>query len=147
MPPLDRDALFSIEKYCQTIYTFLDNAPSIRGHTVRIYSRGAWVGVLEGKIEFEQGFTLRVYERLDFMRRRIMAYSYEAWQDQQQLYWYDPQEHPNDASLASSFPHHKHTPPNIKRHRIPAPELSFNKANIPFLVQEIEQLLPPHRLT
>ena len=131
----------SLESYSQTIYAFLDEAESVQSHTVRIYSRGARTAVLEGKIEFEQGIVLRVYERLDFARQRIVAYSYEAWQDQQQLYWYDPQEHPRDATLASSFPHHKHIPPDIKHHRIPAPELSFTQPNLPFLVQEIEQIL------
>jgi hypothetical protein len=59
------------------------------------------------------------------------------------------QEHPNDPDLASSFPHHKHVPPDpstgsgqsIKRHRIPAPELSFAEPNLPFLIREIEALL------
>lgn len=97
--------------------------------------------MLEGKIEFEQGIVLRVYERLDFARQRIVAYSYEGWQVQQLLYWYDPQEHPHDVTLTSSFPHHKHIPPDIKHHRISAPGLSFTQPNLPFLVQEIEQML------
>ena len=133
--------LSSLDAYCQTIYTFLDEATSVQHHTVRIYSRGARTGVMEGKIEFEQGLVLRVFERLDFARQRIVAYSYEVWQDEQQHYWYDPQEHPHDPTLASSFPHHKHVPPDIKHHRIPAPDLSFTQPNLPFLVQEVEQLL------
>ena len=38
-----------------------------------------------------------------------------------------------------SDPHHKHIPPNIKHHRIPAPNLSFTRPNLPFLIGEIEQ--------
>jgi predicted nucleic acid-binding protein len=38
-------------------------------------------------------------------------------------------------------PHHKHIPPDIKNHRLPAPELSFTRPNLPFLIQEIEQVL------
>jgi hypothetical protein len=49
--------------------------------------------------------------------------------------------HPKDPSLAVTDPHHKHIPPDVKRHRIPAPELSFTKPNLPFLIQEIAQLL------
>jgi hypothetical protein len=94
---------------------------------------------MEGHIEFNQDVVLRVYERLDFARQRIMAYSYEVWQDQQQLYWYDPAPHPNDPSLASTHPHHKHVPPDIKHHRVPAPNLSFTRPNLPFLIEEIEQ--------
>ena len=139
--------LSSIESYSYAIYAFLDTATAVRGHTIRIYPRGATVGVMEGRVEFDQGVVLRVYERLDFARQRIAAYSYEVWQGQQQLYWYDPWEHPDDASLASSFPHHKHVPPDtstgsvrrIKHHRVPAPDLSFTRPNLPFLIEEIEQ--------
>ena len=130
--------LSSIESYSQVIYVFLDTATTVRSHTIRIYPRGATVGVMEGKIEFDHGVVLRVYERLDFARQRIAAYSYEVWQGQQQLYWYDPWEHPDDASLASSFPHHKHVPPGIKHHRVPAPGLSFTRSNLPFLIREVE---------
>lgn len=47
----------------------------------------------------------------------------------------------NDPSLASTDPHHKHVPPEIKRHRIPAPDLSFTRPNLPFLIEEIEHEL------
>jgi len=40
-----------------------------------------------------------------------------------------------------THPHHKHIPPAIKHHRIPAPELSFKKPNIPYLIEEIENNL------
>jgi len=57
---------------------------------------------------------------------------------------YDSQPHPADSALASTDPHHKHVPPDIKHHRVPAPGLSFNRPNLPLLVQEIERdLLPP----
>ena len=131
--------LTSIESYSRAIYAFLDTAPAIRRHTVRIYPRGAHIGVLEGHIEFDQGVVLRVYERLDFARQRIVAYSYEVWRGQQQLHWYDPWEHPNNPELASSFPHHKHIPPDIKHHRVPAPQLSFAQLNLPSLIEEVER--------
>jgi hypothetical protein len=38
-----------------------------------------------------------------------------------------------------THPHHKHIPPGIKHHRVPAPGLSFDSPNLPFLIQEIEQ--------
>jgi hypothetical protein len=41
--------------------------------------------------------------------------------------------------LASAHPHHKHVPPDIKRHRISAPGLSFIRPNLPFLIEEIER--------
>jgi len=36
-------------------------------------------------------------------------------------------------------PHHKHIPPEIKHHRIPAPGLSFDQPNLPQLIEEIER--------
>ncbi len=51
------------------------------------------------------------------------------------------QPHPNDPTLASTLPHHKHVPPDIKHHRIPAPGLSFTKPNLPFLIEEIQAML------
>ncbi len=47
--------------------------------------------------------------------------------------------HPNDASLASTMPHHKHIHPDIKHHRIPAPNMSFTQPNLPALLEEIEE--------
>ncbi|MEN8215749.1 MAG: hypothetical protein ABFS56_05115 [Pseudomonadota bacterium] len=35
--------------------------------------------------------------------------------------------------LASTHPHHKHIPPDIKHNRIPAPILSFTHPNLPEL--------------
>jgi hypothetical protein len=57
------------------------------------------------------------------------------------LYWYDSFPHPKDPSLAVTGPHHKHIPPDMKHHRVPAPELSFTQPNLPFLIHEIEGLL------
>jgi hypothetical protein len=59
---------------------------------------------------------------------------YERW-------LYDPQPHPNDPTLASTYPHHKHIPPDIKHHRIPAPGLSFDRPNLPLLIEEVERSL------
>ena len=61
-------------------------------------------------------------------------------QGSERLYWYDDFPHPHDPELASTFPHHKHVPPDIKHHRIPAPEMSFTQPNLLVLVREIEAL-------
>lgn len=61
-----------------------------------------------------------------------------------ELYWYDSQEHPDDPTLASTHPHHKHIPPDIRHHRILAPHLSFYQPNLPFLIEEvINNYYPP----
>lgn len=38
-------------------------------------------------------------------------------------------------------PHHKHIDPDIKHHRIPAPNMSFTQPNLAALIQEIEKLI------
>jgi len=43
--------------------------------------------------------------------------------------------------VAETYPHHKHVPPDIKHHRIPAPEMSFTHPNLPVLIREVEELL------
>ena len=50
-----------------------------------------------------------------------------------------PFEHPHIPELASTNPHHKHVPPDIKHNRIPAPGISFEEPNLLFLIQEIER--------
>jgi hypothetical protein len=70
----------------------------------------------------------------------IERYGYEVWLGSDKLYWYDSQPHPTDSALASTHPHHKHIPPDIKHHRIPALGLSFTAPNLPFLIAEIESL-------
>ena len=44
-------------------------------------------------------------------------------------------------SVRRSTSHHKHVPPDIKHNRIPAPEMSFTRPNLPVLIQEIETLI------
>jgi hypothetical protein len=78
---------------------------------------------------------------LDFEAGLITAYGYEVYQGEEKLYWYDDFPHPNDRTLAATFPHHKHIPPDIKHNRIPAPGLSFTQPNLPFLIGGIEELV------
>jgi hypothetical protein len=43
-----------------------------------------------------------------------------------------------------SLPEYEHIPPDIKHHRVPAPELSFDRPNLPFLLAEIKRDLLRH---
>lgn len=52
----------------------------------------------------------------------------------------DPQPHPEDAALATTFPHHLHEPPDIEHHRQPAPGISFTSPNLPTLIETCIQL-------
>jgi hypothetical protein len=80
-------------------------------------------------------------EELDFDEQLITSYGYEVYRGAEKLYWYDDFPHPNDPTLASTHPHHKHVPPNIKRNRVPAPDISFTNPNIPQIIQEIVELI------
>ncbi len=82
-------------------------------------------------------------EEIDFADSMITSYGYEIYRDQERLYWYDDFPHPHDPTLASTYPHHKHVPPNIKRNRIPAPEISFTEPNLPRIIAEVVRLIQP----
>ena len=66
--------------------------------------------------------------------KELDAYGYEVYRGLERLYWYDDFPHPNDPTLVSTYPHHKHIPPDIKHHRVPAPEMSFMRPNLPALI-------------
>lgn len=102
--------------------------------------RGRLYAELRGELSFEDEDRLVVYERLSWDEGPLTleGYSYEVWHGGDKLYWYDSQPHPNDPTLASSHPHHKHIPPDIKHHRIPAPDLAFSEPNLSFLIRELE---------
>ncbi len=125
------------------LYTLAEEFPSVRSSTLVFIRRGATLARVTGEIQFEQGIKLVVRERLLYnnLPLNIHWYGYEVWQNDEKLYWYDSQPHPNDPSLASTHPHHKHIPPDIKHNRIPAPNMSFTQPNLPELILEIEQLI------
>jgi hypothetical protein len=133
----------SLRDYEELIYTLPQQFRSISSSTLVVIRRGGRMVTVSGEIIFAQGYRLIVKERLTFDAGPLVLerYGYEVWCGNEKLYWYDSQPHPQDPALVSSHPHHKHIPPNIKRHRIPAPAISFTKPNLPFLIREIEQLL------
>ena len=133
----------SLRDYEEFIYTLGQQFPSISHSTLVIVRRGARVATVSGEIAFSGEHRLVVRERLTFDAGPLVLarYGYEAWRGGDKLYWYDSQPHPDDPSLAHTQPHHKHVPPDIKHHRIPAPSLSFTESNLPFLINEIQRLL------
>ena len=133
----------TLEEYEHFIYSLCDRFPTLLSSTLRIIRTGPDSGRLVGILTFTPSLRLDVAELLDFDAGylEILQYGYVVWRDDERLYWYDSQEHPNDPTLASTHPHHKHIPPDVKHHRIPAPGLSFDEPNLPFLIREIEALL------
>jgi hypothetical protein len=132
--------LSSLVNYSRFVVELCDRSQRVRS-TVRIWSDSPYTGIAEGEVVFPRGIVLRLREELDFDAARIVSYGYEVYQHGEKLYWYDDFPHPTDASLAATFPHHKHVPPDIKRHRILAPGLSFVRPNLPLLIREIEDLI------
>ena len=137
--------LTSLQSYSYFIYTLSEHYSSIQNSTLIVIPLGATMASARGVIQFDKGVSLRVVEEIDFQTQQIEYYSYTVEQNGERLYWYDPQPHPDNPNLASTHPHHKHVPPDIKHNRIPAPGLSFKQPNLPFLIDEIEQTLLAHR--
>ena len=131
------------EDYELFLYTLTEMFPSVRSSTVVFIRRGATLARITGELYFEHDIRLVVRERVLYHRLPLVIdwYGYEVWQGEEKLHWYDSQPHPNDPTLASTHPHHKHIPPNIKRNRIPAPQMSFTQPNISILIREIEDLI------
>jgi len=131
--------LQSLANYSRFVAQLFDRA-AVKRSTVVVWSEGPYTSTAEGEILFSNGIRLRMREELDFDAGLITAYGYEVYRGSERLYWYDDFPHPDDPNLAATHPHHKHIPPDIKHHRIPAPEMSFTQPNLPVLIREIEEL-------
>jgi len=134
--------LRTIADYEFFIYTLPEQFSSIKSSTLTLIRVGMSSAKISGEIRFVKDFILVVRERVLYNRLPVTIdeYGYEVWQGQNKLYWYDSQPHPNDPTLQNNHPHHKHIPPDIKHNRIPAPQMSFNQANLTVLIFEIENL-------
>lgn len=135
--------LRSPEDYELFLYTLAEQHLSIRASTITFVRRGSTLARVAGELSFDYDLRCVIRERLlyDRLPAVIDEYGYEVWRGADKLYWYDSQPHPNDESLQSTHPHHKHIPPDLKHHRIPAPHMSFTQPNLPTLIEEIEGLL------
>ena len=132
--------LQSLAVYSRFVAELLDRS-SVERSTVVVWSASPYTGIAEGEVYFSHGIRIRLREELDFDAGLITSYGYEVYRHDERLYWYDDFPHPNDPMLASTFPHHKHVPPDIKHNRIPAPEMSFPRPNLPVLLREIEEVI------
>jgi hypothetical protein len=137
------DPLRTPEDYELFLYTLTEQFPSVRRSTVTFVRQGASLARVAGELYFDHDIRVVIRERVlyDRLPATIDWYGYEVWRSEEKLYWYDSQPHPDDPLLQSTHPHHKHLPPDLKHHRIPAPEMSFTRPNLPVLIQEIESLV------
>jgi hypothetical protein len=157
------DPLSTPAEYQAFIYALPERYTKIRRSTLVYIPSGELFGRVEGMVFFERDIVLCVQERLNFELGVIEGYGYEvsrshtstdasdfpttgeycraSYPHKDKLYWYDSFPHPKDTSLALTDPHHKHVPPDIKHHRLPAPEMSFTRPNLLFLITEIQAVL------
>lgn len=134
---MSENPLSSLTDYSRFLVELL-HRPTVLQSTVAVWSDSPFTGIAEGEVSFSNGARLRMREELDFDAALIASYGYEVYRGPDRLFWYDDFPHPEDAALASSFPHHKHVPPDIRHHRVPAPSMSYNRPNLPALLAEIE---------
>ncbi len=131
--------LKSLQAYSRFVAESFDQA-NVTRTTVVVWSDSPYTGIAEGEVFFANGLRLRMREEVDFEAGLIISYGYEVYRGEERLYWYDDFPHPDDPLLAETLPHHKHVPPNLKHHRIPAPNMSFMRPNLPALIEEIEEV-------
>lgn len=141
------NSFLSLRNYEEFIYTLRDSFPSIQRSTLAVIRIGKRSAVVEGQLVFALGYQITVQEQLSIDTNSVVIdfYGYELWHGPDKLAWYDPQPHPNNPAHASTHPHHKHVPPDIKHNRVPAPEMSFTRPNLPALIREIEVIIQQSR--
>ena len=133
----------SYHSYEEFLYTLRNSYGSVLSSTLILVRRGKRTAIVQGELLFAEGFRLSIRERLssDGDEVLIESYGYELWRMDEKIAWYDSQPHPEIPELAPTFPHHKHIPPDIRNHRVPAPNLYFDRPNLPVLIQEIELMI------
>lgn len=130
----------TLSEYETLLYGLTNQHPQVQESTLRLYTVSVLSAIVEGELRLTNGLTLQVLEIINFKSRRIQKYSYTVLRGQEKLCWYDPQPHPEIESLKSTFPHHRHEPPNIKQNRQPAPGISFDAPNLHTLIQDCVEL-------
>ena len=116
------------------LYSLAERFPQVSRSSLRLYTNSATTAIVRGSVHFTNGLELRVFEYLDLSDGEILDYSYTVYRGEDRIRWYDPQPHPEDADLASTFPHHYHAPPDIKQNRVAADGITFTVANLSLLV-------------
>ncbi len=127
-------------EYEQLIYSLPYQSSDVTSSSLRLYTRSSDAAVVRGSLRFQNGLELRVFEVLDFVAARISDYSYTVFQGEERIRWYDPQPHPEALELQSTFPPHRHEPPEIKHHRRPAPGIGFAAPNLATLIADCIEL-------
>ncbi len=132
--PLDDMASYSV-----WVYALSARHPFVNHSTLALVPIGATLAKLEGRIDCAGGLAVEIWELIDFATRRIRTYSYEVYGNGEKICWYDPWAHPEIPALAATFPHHKHLPPNLREHRVPAPGIQFDAPNLDVVLEDVRR--------
>ncbi len=132
--PLD-----GIASYSSFVYALAERHSLVTHSTLILAPIGATLAKLEGRIECQRGIHVEVWELVDFAARRIRTYSYGVYRGTEKIGWYDSWEHPEIPALAITFPHHRHRPPNLRDHRLPAPGISFASPNLDVVLEDVRR--------
>ena len=135
---MSENPLASLADYSRFVAELLNRATVTRS-TVIVWSDSPFTGVAEGEVWFSHGIRLRMREEVDFDAALIAAYGYEVYRGGEKVCWYGEWEHPEIPALASTFPHHKHVPPNLRDNRVPAPGIRFDAANLDVVLQDVRR--------
>jgi hypothetical protein len=132
--PLD-----DVPNYSAFVYALAERHAFIVGSTLTLAPVGATLAKLEGRIECKNEIHIEVWELIDFAARRIRTYSYEIYRSGEKICWYDAWEHPEIPALATTFPHHRHLPPNLRDNRVAAPGISFQSPNLDIILKDVHR--------
>jgi hypothetical protein len=127
---------FSRLEYERLLYTLPQSYTQVKSSSLHFFTTSRSAGLVKGSVWFHSGLELRVQELVDFSDGEILDYSYTVFRGEECIRWYDPQPHPETPELASTFPHHLHDTPDIKRNRKPAPGIGFAAPNLPTLIAD-----------
>lgn len=123
-------------EYEALLYRIPAEYPAVISSTLHLYSTSALTAIVRGELVLQNGLRLRIVEVVDFKKRQITTYRYSIFRGETRIRWYDPQPHPENPALQSTFPHHFHTDPDIKHNRQPAPGISFEQPNLTQLITD-----------
>ena len=127
---------FSRLKYERLLYTLPQSYSEVKSSSLHFFTTSGSAGLVRGSVWFHNGLELCVQELVDFSDGDILDYSYVVFRGEERIRWYDPQPHPENPELASTFPHHLHEPPDLKHNRKPAPGISFQSPNLSTLIAD-----------
>jgi hypothetical protein len=128
--------LLSRSEYEHYLYTLLPQHRQVARCTLRLFTNSSTTAIVRGQVELTNGLSIRAFEFLDFADQTFLEYSYAVYEGEEKIRWYDAQPHPENPALEPTFPHHYHSPPDIKHNRQPAPGISFNAPNLPAVIND-----------